>query len=130
MNLLNLEKLPTPDIFLKKIIIIPYAGIINYFIVAGASKYIHKFVSNKYDKNKSKLVNTFNLIKTITIMIVFYYIIRNFMEILPYPFHNPPDFDVYRVKAVSGTIITAFAYLTYLGEDLKSYKTLFDEIFP
>lgn len=63
-------------------------------------------------------------------MTALYYIIRNLMQILPYPYHNPPDFDIYKVKEINGTIITAFAYLTYLGDDLKSYKLLFNEILP
>lgn len=127
---LNLTKLPTIDIFLKKLVIIPYAAVINYLIVAAASKYIDKYVSTAYDKKKSKIKNIFNLSKIVGVMVIIYYIIRNFMEIIPYPFHDPPNFDVYKVKAISGTIITAFAYLTYLGDDLISYKQLFDDIFP
>tara|TARA_B100000497_G_C7661176_1_gene398266 strand:- start:431 stop:820 length:390 start_codon:yes stop_codon:yes gene_type:complete len=128
--ILNFSKLPTLDVFLKKLVIIPYAGVINYLIVAAASKYIDKYVSVAYDKKKSKMKNIFNLSKIVGVMVIIYYIIRNFMEIIPYPFHDPPNFDVYRVKAISGTIVTAFAYLTYLGDDLISYKKLFDDIFP
>tara|TARA_Y100000385_G_scaffold286033_1_gene347174 strand:- start:233 stop:622 length:390 start_codon:yes stop_codon:yes gene_type:complete len=128
--ILNFSKLPTLDVFLKKLFIIPYAGVINYLIVAAASKYIDKYVSVAYDKKKSKMKNIFNLSKIVGVMVIIYYIIRNFMEIIPYPFHDPPNFDVYRVKAISGTIVTAFAYLTYLGDDLISYKKLFDDIFP
>ena len=63
-------------------------------------------------------------------MLVLYYIVRKIMEIIPYPLHNPPDFDIYKIKEIKGTVITAFAYFIYLGDDLKSYKALFDEIFP
>ena len=121
---LTLHKLPKLDIFLKKAFIISYAGTISFFLAFLISIIIKKYVSKKYDKKKSKLVNILNLVKIVVSMLVSFYCIRQLMEMLPYPLHDPPRFDVYRVKELKSTIIIAFAYLINLGDDLKSYKEL------
>jgi len=121
---LTFHKLPKFDIFLKKVLIISYAGTISFFLAFLISMIIKKNVSKKYDKKKSNLVNILNLIKIVISMLVSFYCIRQLMETLPYPLHNPPHFDVYKVKELKSTIIIAFAYLINLGDDLKSYKEL------
>ena len=128
MKLINLERLPTPEVFLKKCFIMTYAGIISFFIALFVSNNLHKFVAVKYSKTKSTIVNFLNLFKTITAMLISYYCIRQIMEIIPYPLHNPPMFDVYRVREIKGSVILGFAFYIYLAEDLLSYKDMLTSV--
>ena len=128
MKFINLDKLPTIDIFLKKCFIMSYAGIVSFFVTLFIAKWLHYNIAKKYDKNKSVAENIINLLTIIISMLISYYCIRQIMEIIPYPFHNPPDFDVYRIREIKGTVILAFAYYIYLKDDLLSYKDLLIQI--
>ena len=128
MQLINLDKLPTLEIFLKKCLIMSYAGIVSFFVTLFIAKWLHDNIATRYDENKSVNENIINLFKLIASMLISYYCIRQIMEIIPYPFHNPPDFDVYRIREIKGTVILAFAYYIYLKDDLLSYKDLLIQI--
>lgn len=129
-NILNTKIIPDENtFFLKKSIIIGYAGIIQFIIIIIMSKLINKFIAKEYDRNKSIVCNMLNLISILISMLVSYYWIRKFMRIIPYPLHNPPMFDVYKIKELKNSVITTFAYLTYLGDILKSYKPLYEQLF-
>ena len=126
----RLSGLPSWYVFKRKLFIICYAGIINFVIVVIASKYIKDHISKEYDGDLNGFDNFLNMSATITCILIVYYIVRKIMEMLTYPFHNPPKFDVYRVKEIKTTIITSFGYLMYLHKDIVSYRKLFDKYLP
>lgn len=120
--------LPTFSVLQKKLFLISYIGLINFILVIYASKFIKESISVPYNSEFSNFVNAFNLSQTIVSMLILYYFIRKIKEIIAYPFHDPPHFDINRIKEIKTTVITSVGYLLYLHDDIKSYTKLFDKL--
>ena len=118
---------PSLEIFIKKPLVIFYAGTINFVLCTVMARYISK-IAKPYDKDKSAFENWKNLIFVLCAIMITQYLIGNTLELLPIFMKKTSTFSPYRIKATKGaTIITASAYFMFLSPIVNSYKDMFDD---
>ena len=126
---INMSAIPDKNIFIKKTLIIAYGGILQFFVTLFIAKQINSYIAKPYDENACTKKNLLNLLIIISSMLISHYWVRKFMTIMPYPMHDAATFDVYKIKEIRGSVVTAFAYILFLGDVLNSYKPFIENIY-
>tara|TARA_B100001989_G_C24549745_1_gene473452 strand:+ start:3926 stop:4291 length:366 start_codon:yes stop_codon:yes gene_type:complete len=109
------------DYYTKKITVIIYASIANFFIASYLSKKVEKYFLYNFDKDATDYKNIYALCMNISIIAVFAYILRQISETLPLPFKSD-NFDPSRVKEVKASVLTAFTLFLFFGDEVKDFK--------
>ena len=97
--------------------------VIIYFILGIALAKLSDIVFGVYDEKKEKDKSLVQLGAEIMLMIwsniIIFYVARNFVQMIPSPFHNVAGFDHYRLKELGGSAILGATYI-YFQTNLKS----------
>lgn len=118
------ERLPTPEIFVRKTGVIAYMSVINFIVTCILAFILHKYILLKYNK-KHGLLNVLKCFFTIIIIAITAYIVRQIADIVPKPFGND-NFDPHKVKEIKGSVLTAFTFFMFVGNDIKDYLKFFN----
>ena len=119
------ERLPTPEIFVRKTGVIAYMSVINFIVTCIIAHILHKYILLKYNSKHNSLLNILKLFVTIVIIAITAYIVRQIPDIVPKPFASS-NFDPNKVKEIKGSILTAFTFFMFVGNDVKDYLKLFN----
>ena len=94
-----------------------------YFILGIALAKLADIVFGVYDEKKEKEKSIVQLAGEIMLMIwinlIIFYVARNFVQMIPSPFHRVAGFDHYRLKELGGSAILGATYI-YFQTNLKS----------
>lgn len=112
-----------------KIIDIGFITAIYFLIAFGLSTYIDKKLG-KFDpvvaNRKSMLMVFCEIFLHIYMIGVFAYVIRNLVELIPYPLHGIEGYDHRKLKELGGGVIFTFVFFFY-QENLKEKLLYFYE---
>ena len=114
------------DYYAKKIAVIIYASIANFFIASYLSQKVENYLLYKFDEDATDYDNVYSLCMNISIISVFAFILRQISELLPLPFKSD-NFDPSRVKEVKASVLTAFTLFLFFGDDVKDFKNFLYE---
>ena len=117
------------DFIIRKTSTIVYMSVINFAVTTVLAQILSKYVLPKYDGKKSKAHNFVKLALVVSLIAILAYTCRQISERVPKPPLETATFDPKRVKEVKGSVLTAFTFFMWLGEDVKSFKPLLD-MFP
>jgi hypothetical protein len=116
------------DHYFRKIIVIVYASVINFFIASYLSQKVEKHLIKRYEPQKGKIQNLYNICLNVALVSVYAFILRQISEYLPLPLASE-SFEPSKVKEVKASVLSAFTIFIFLGDDFKSFKEFLYEVF-
>ena len=111
------------DFVARKIGVIVYASLVNFFVAAALSQQVERHLIWRYSPTATRCRNLASLCVDLAIIAVFAYLLRQISEKMPLPFRSP-TFDPSQVKEVKGSVLTAFTLFIFFGDDIKAFRDL------
>ena len=108
------------DFVARKVGVIAYASIINFYTTAYASKWVKKYIMLEHTAKHPAWRNHISLSLNVVLIAVLAYVLRQISDLIPLPF-GTESFIPIRVKEVKGSVLTAFTMFLFLGSTLKSF---------
>ena len=137
MTISNKQILLKRELLIRLIKIIDIAFITFLYGIAGMifaiilDKYVFKYISfqKKDDKDKKKWILFFEILICLTINGILAYLLRNTLQMVPFPFNGIYGFSHLRVNEVkSGAIIVTI--LMYFSKTLRSKISILQSEIP
>jgi hypothetical protein len=109
-----------------KILDIGYITIVYIAFAIGCAKLVDQVFGafdEKAEKKKSKVRLTLEMVLAVWAYGVLIYVVRNVVELIPFPLHGYEGFDHFRVKELKNATVFTFTFLMF--SNLLKNKVLF-----